>query len=84
MFSTWLQEDLNGQELERIFEVDKPIKVIQKQANGRVYEMFGVEAYNKPGVVKINQSLSIWLKFFIETGSYIDDSDDKWQILFLF
>ena len=34
--------------------------------------------------IKYNRRIQIFLKFFIETGSYIDEDDENWKIHLMF
>lgn len=56
-----------------------------KTQNGEVYELREIVDYGKDKKsTHFVQNIQIFLKFYIETGSYIDDEDHMWRLLMLF
>lgn len=47
------------------------------------YETYLVENVTLADINHYNMNIQVFLKFFIETGSYIDDEDPAWKLLLL-
>ena len=62
---------------------------IPAQISGRLiqgdstFSTYVVENVTTETFKKYMHNFQIFLKFFIETGSYIDDSDEMWKIIFM-
>lgn len=48
-----------------------------------ILETYLIEDVTQTGINHYNKNIQVFLKFFIETGSYIDDSDPAWKLLLL-
>lgn len=47
------------------------------------YETYLIENVTEADINHYNKNIQVFLKFFIETGSYIDDEDPAWKLLLL-
>jgi GNAT superfamily N-acetyltransferase len=72
------------QKLAKQSEFNIPGKDINSiKQGGYDFDTYLIENVTKPDVNNYNKNIQIFLKFFIETGSYIDDEDPAWKLLLL-
>lgn len=63
---------------------DIPAKITGQLVQGEsTFSTYVVENITGQAFKKYMHHFQIFLKFFIETGSYIDDSDEMWKIIFM-
>jgi hypothetical protein len=59
----------------------KLIDTIEK--DGTKFDFFYAENLVEPRMADFNRNIAIFLKFMIETGSYVDETDSLWKIIFM-
>lgn len=50
----------------------------------RTFDVFLASDRDRDSYVRFNNNIQIFLKFFIETGSYVDAEDVNWKFIFMF
>jgi hypothetical protein len=72
------------QKLEDQQRFEIPAKVFDRVIrDGKEYQAYLVEDITKPDFSSFNHKMQIFLKFFIETSSFIEAGDDMWKVAFL-
>jgi Histone acetyl transferase HAT1 N-terminus len=72
------------QKLEEQQNFEIPAKVFDSFVRGdKEYQAYLVEDITKPDFARFNYKMQIFLKFFIETSSFIEAEDNMWKVAFL-
>lgn len=63
-------------------EDKKHVGKFKGKTSDEEYEVFGMKMVDN--ALKLHRRLRIFVLFFIEAGSYIDDSDDRWELYLIY
>lgn len=78
------ERDKFEEKLAKQSEFEVPAKVVGQLHKGdSTFYTYVVEDVTEPRFNKYMLNFQIFLKFFIETGSYIDDTDPIWKIILM-